>query len=301
MEVILAENEQLRASQLENLRKASRDPESFSAPLNEELLNEMNERIEILMAENALMVEQKSMLNNEFSKLQTDYEKCEDELSDLAQKYNSVRQELADVAGRIPQAERDRDRATNEVSKASEALGKAEAEVDELREQFHIWRDNCKKAEEALQETRKNLKALSDKSEEEGFSCVRRTKAAEDRVRELHGLLHAKTQELESVQEVVRKLRREYQSTRQDAEGMLQVMGGLERQLSDYAGREAEVERLTKECKDKIEEAMIARDQVKIGLLLYGLNNLQFRPYLEKLNLREIMTVCLKKEGMKLK
>ena len=32
-----------------------------------------------------------------------------------------------------------------------------------------------------------------------------------------------------------------YASTRQDAEGMLQVMAGLERQLADYSAREQQV------------------------------------------------------------
>ena len=39
-------------------------------------------------------------------------------------------------------------------------------------------------------------------------------------------------------------------------------MSAQERQISDYAAREAEVEGLSKECKERIEEAMIARDQV---------------------------------------
>ena len=38
-------------------------------------------------------------------------------------------------------------------------------------------------------------------------------------------------------------------------------MAGLERQLSEYASREAEVERLSKENKEQTEEALVARDQ----------------------------------------
>jgi hypothetical protein len=40
-----------------------------------------------------------------------------------------------------------------------------------------------------------------------------------------------------------------------------QVMAGLERQLTEYAGREAEIEKLSKENKEKTEEALVARDQ----------------------------------------
>jgi chromosome segregation ATPase len=265
MEIVAAENEQLRLAQLENLRNAGKNTANLAGPLNDELLAEMEERVQILMAENALMVEQKSVISAELSKCQKDIEEYEEELSQLSQKYGSARQEISELKSAAAQADRDRDRAAAEVARAGEALGKAEAEADELREQLFLWRDNCNKAEDALQEARKLLKAMSERSEDETFSCVRRTKAAEDRVSELHGLLLAKTQELESSQEVIRKLRREYQSTRQDAEGMLQVMGGLERQLTEYSAREAEVERLTRECKEKIEEAMIARDQVGGG------------------------------------
>ena len=64
---------------------------------------------------------------------------------------------------------------------------------------------------------------------------------------------------------MVRKLRREYQSTRQDAEGMLQVMSGLERQLAEYSSREEEVQRLARENKDRLEEALVLRDQVVLA------------------------------------
>ena len=223
MELILAENEQLRAAQLENLQNVNRDPASLCTPLNEELMNEMNERVEILMAENALMVEQKAVMSTELERLQGDYERCEEDLAAMTQEYESIKRDMAELTSRLPQAEQDRQRATGEVAKASEALGKAVAEADELREQLQIWQDNCTNAENALADTRTALKTLSAKTEDEGFSCVRRTKAAEDRVKEIQAQLYAKTNENEELKETVRKLRRDYQSTRQDAEGMLQV------------------------------------------------------------------------------
>jgi hypothetical protein len=38
-------------------------------------------------------------------------------------------------------------------------------------------------------------------------------------------------------------------------------MGGLERQVSDYHEREEEVQRLARESKQKVEEALSVRDQ----------------------------------------
>lgn len=38
-------------------------------------------------------------------------------------------------------------------------------------------------------------------------------------------------------------------------------MSGLERQLSEYSARETEVERIAKDSKEKVEEALVLRDQ----------------------------------------
>lgn len=39
-------------------------------------------------------------------------------------------------------------------------------------------------------------------------------------------------------------------------------MSGLERQLSEYSNREAEVEKLAKECKENVEIAITEKEQV---------------------------------------
>jgi myosin protein heavy chain len=250
----------LRAAQLENLSRNAGRP-SLASPLNDEFIAEMEKRVEILMAENAVMMEQKVVLTEEFDKCRADIATYQEELTILSQQYNVIKQENADNKTMLAQAERDRAKATEEVAKASEALAKAEVEVDELKQQLFVLTEKNHRTDDELGETRRALKDLSDRAESEGFACVRRTKAAEDRVRELQGVLLIKTQELDVAQDTLSKLRREYQSTRQDAEGLLQVMAGLERQLTEYAAREAEVERVEKECKDRIEEATIARDQ----------------------------------------
>jgi hypothetical protein len=41
-----------------------------------------------------------------------------------------------------------------------------------------------------------------------------------------------------------------------------QVMGGLERQVADYHEREEEVQRLARESKQKVEDALSLKDQV---------------------------------------
>jgi chromosome segregation ATPase len=230
-------------------------------PLNAELLAEMNERVEILMEENALMVEQKAKLTASLEDLQDELTKRTQELTSMAQHLAATDSQLKSALDRLERAERDREDAAGQTVGYSEELGAVRSELDNLREQLTISSQRYMDAETSLKDVRKQLAATATQAEENNLMNMRRTKVAEDRVRDLHALLLQKTQEIDSANEVIRKLRREYQSTRQDAEGMLQVMSGLERQVADYHSREEEVERLAKESRERAEDALSARDQ----------------------------------------
>jgi myosin protein heavy chain len=225
VETILAENEALREAQLEHLRQ-KRNMEEIGpiGTLNSELLAEMNERVDILMAENALLIEQKMKLSTAVDDLRQELSNRTNELAILVQRLNSTEESLNTTKGRLDQAERDREEAAGRAVGLSEELGNAKTNLDIMHEQLSVWQRKCSDAELALNEARKQLSLINTQAEDNNLLNMRRTKAAEERVRELHSQLSSKSQELEAALEIGRKLRREYQSTRQDAEGMLQVL-----------------------------------------------------------------------------
>lgn len=263
----MAENEELRARNLDDLKHGGYDDGRGvslgpSGPVQAELVAELNERVSILMDENALLVEQKIVLGSELDKQQALLEKQAIDLGALAQRVSELGKDAAALTARAQQAESDRDEAARHALTCSDALGKAEQEIDSLTEQIAVMKQKHKEVDSAYQDLKKQLKSLSVKLDEDGHSGLQRVKQAEDRVRELHSLLQAKTQELDAASEVVRKLKAEYQSTRQDAEGMLQVMSGMERQLNEYAAREDQIAKLGVESREKIEEALTIKEQV---------------------------------------
>lgn len=146
--------------------------------------------------------------------------------------------------------------------KSKDALREVEIELKDCKEQLSVWEERALNAEKQCHQYEQQVQQVTRQMDEEGLNTVRRIKMFDDRIKELQLQLLQKTQDLDNAQEVARKLRREYQSTRQDAEGMLQVMSGLERQLAEYSNREAEIERIATESKEKLEEAYVARDQV---------------------------------------
>lgn len=231
---MLGENEELRDAQLEYLRHKAAQEDGLHrlgggdslgplAPLGEELIQELNERIEIMMSENALLVEQKSLLNQELDLHQNDLEQRTADLQGMAARLKALAEELQGAKAECLQAQQDREEAARQAVRFSEALGRAEGELDSVQDQLKGSQRKCKELEAALVEARRQSKDTRAAADDEGVKCMRHIKAVEDRIRELQLMLLQKTQEAEAAQEVLRKLRREYASTRQDAEGMLQV------------------------------------------------------------------------------
>ena len=256
---LVTENDKLRLSQLESIKQMSSKGDGIH--ISSELEDELNERINILMAENSIMLEQKTIINAELDKYQNELIERTQDLAIATQKLSVASKDIQNYRSQIVQLEKDREEVATQAVNFSDNLGKVEMEVDELRLKLLKSEQRCNDLERDIQDLSSQNKGIKDKIHEDIHMYVQRSKIAEERVRELHTLLLNKNKELDSANEVIRKLKREYQSTRQDAEGMLQVMSGLERQLLGYTSREAEVEKLAKDNKEKVEIALMERDR----------------------------------------
>jgi chromosome segregation ATPase len=264
MEDIVAENAELRDIQMQNLKNHAdkvSDNTATQGPISSEIIAEMNDRIDILMAENAAMVEQKGSLSMEIEGLQSELEARTSEVETLSERLSTTTRELKNCAVQGVQTERERDEAAKEAVAMSDSLGRMDGEMSSLREQLVMWQQKCTDAETTIADMKKEVSSAVDHSNASALSSMRRVKAADDRVKEVQSQMMKKSVELDTAQELARKLKREYQSTRQDAEGMLQVMSGLERQINEYSGREAEVEARDRKCREDVETAFTERDQ----------------------------------------
>lgn len=260
----MRENNELRENQVPTNQNTNLLSYSSAIPFNTELLAEMNERIDVLMSENSLLLEQKVLLSNELDKHQLELQKKCSEVASLSQQQSQLKNELTSAVQTVHRLEQERDVAASHALSSGESLGQAEIRVSSLEEQVEVLRRKDQSSEAALQDAKKQLKEWSQRVDDAGTSSMRQVKFCEERVRELHAQLLTVTQEAEVLRETNRKLKSEYQSTRQDAEGMLQVMTGLERQLNEFSNREAEVESRAKAAKDSMEESLAIRDQCSV-------------------------------------
>jgi chromosome segregation ATPase len=267
---VITENEQLRVLNLQGIRGSVEggtgsgagmrlDP---NAPLTSEVLADLQAQLDLLHGENNLLIEQRSVLLGELESHQAELERKAEEMAQQAQQLFAAVSDVQALSKRVEQATQDRDAAAAQALSYSDILGKAEVDQEALTEQVAGLTQRCREAEGLVQEYKRQLRSLSSQGEVESVASTKRVQDAENRVRELHGVVHAKTQEIDRLNEVLRKLHAEFQSTRQDALGMIDVMAGLERQLQEYATREAEVEQRDRLSREREAETVTFREQV---------------------------------------
>jgi len=224
LEDLVRENTELRQLNLDQVSSATqRGGLNSSTSLQQDLINELNERVDILMSENALLVEQKASMSDELDSYHEELNTRTNQLNEVSSELLAAQQEASGYMDSLTQAQGERDAAALRVMDYSDATGKLEATADALRAELAVWQARATQAEAAGKDLRARIKELDASHEADSAVFMKRTKNAEDRVTELHTQLLQKTTELDDTTELYRKCKREYASTRTDAEGMLQA------------------------------------------------------------------------------
>ena len=125
-----------------------------------------------------------------------------------------------------------------------------------------------KRCEDTIKRKGKEVSDLKTALDELGRAATREQDELEEKMNhiisnnnELRSSLRSVESQLDESKERVRSLQVEYETATADAKGMLKVMNGMEKQLSEYAEREEQVVALSKESKERVEAALLERDQ----------------------------------------
>ena len=211
MEDVVAENAELRDIQMQALRnqaeKVNDNATGLNGPINAEIIAEMNDRIDILMAENAALVDQKGSLTLEMEQLQNELTARTNEVTALSERLSSTTTDLKTCAMQGVQVEKERDEAAKEAVSMSDALGRMDGEMNNLREELIMWQQKCTDAETTIADMKKEVTNAVDHSNASALASMRRVKASEDRVKEVQNQMTKKTVELENALELNRKLK----------------------------------------------------------------------------------------------
>ncbi|CAM9903980.1 unnamed protein product [Pylaiella littoralis] len=267
---LVEENDQLRQEhtrELDELVEQAGASGGLGAVGAREMVGELNERINILMAENTVMADQArtytSAMAKELDAVHEEFEDREVQMAALAKALGEAGVGLRTLEERVPQLEREKAHAEGELMKAVNAMSEREAAVSEMGEKLRVSKEEARRLSVKVAEMEADRAAMERQTENDADVTAERVRAAGQRITELQGLLAARGQEADVNGDRARKLQRDLESTRRDAEGMLQVMSGMERQIADLTSREESTASIAKESKQKVEDALLARDQAR--------------------------------------
>jgi len=147
--------------------------------------------------------------------------------------------------------------------KRIDELSAITAVAKERKQALDISKDQIENLVSKLDELNASSSAEKERYEAEIDLLTSKYQTLAKRLREAQGMVASKQQENDVQEDRLRKLNRELDSTRLDAEGMMKVMNGLQKQLEEYSAREQQVENLSLESKKQIQEAMIEVTKAK--------------------------------------
>ncbi|POM71355.1 Hypothetical protein PHPALM_12088 [Phytophthora palmivora] len=225
-------------------------------------LQEINERIDVLMAENNMLMEQVSLQDDEIGAMKKELTDRDQQLQVMGQNFNEATLALQELRDTCAQVREEKTHCERQLQRYAASIAQLESAKESLVEQTDTVRKERSALENQLGEYEEMLEKMkrSNERKDEAFSARYQNVCV--RLRELTNALETKDKKIDEMQERNNGMQSELDAVRQDCEGMLNVLNSMEKQLTQYCAREDAVAELESECKAKVEEAILEKEEV---------------------------------------
>ncbi|EGZ16001.1 hypothetical protein PHYSODRAFT_334198 [Phytophthora sojae] len=229
---------------------------------NGEYLQEINERIDVLMAENNMLMEQVSLQDDEIGAMKKELTDRDQQLQVMGQNFNDATLALQELRDACSQVREEKAHCERQLQRYAASMAQLESAKESLVEQTDAVRKERGDLENQLGEYEEMLEKMKRSTERKDEAFSARYQSVCVRLRELTNALEKKDKAVDELQERNSGLQAELEAVRQDCEGMLNVLNSMEKQLTQYCAREDAVAELESECKAKVEEAILEKEEV---------------------------------------
>ncbi|KAG6610075.1 Transcription factor IIIB 90 kDa subunit [Phytophthora cinnamomi] len=229
---------------------------------NGEYLQEINERIDVLMAENNMLMEQVSLQDDEIGAMKKELTDRDQQLQVMGQNFNDATLALQELRDACSQVREEKTHCERQLQRYAASIAQLESAKESLMEQTDVVRKERGDLENQLSEYEEMLEKMKRSTERKDEAFSARYQSVCVRLRELTNALEKKDKAVDELQERNSALQAELEAVRQDCEGMLNVLNSMEKQLTQYCAREDAVTELESECKAKVEEAILEKEEV---------------------------------------
>lgn len=205
---------------------------------NGEYLQEINERIDVLMAENNMLMEQVSLQDDEIGAMKKELTDRDEQLQVMGQNFNDATIALQELRDACSQVREEKTHCERQLQRYAASIAQLESAKESLKEQTDAVRKERGNLENQLGEYEEMLEKMKRRSERKDEAFSTRYQNVCVRLRELTSALEKKDRAVDELQERNNGLQSELEAVRQDCEGMLNVLNSMEKQLTQYCARE---------------------------------------------------------------
>ncbi|KAF0696299.1 Aste57867_12932 [Aphanomyces stellatus] len=224
-------------------------------------LAEMNERLDILMSENTLLVEQVSLQESELEECQKDIQERDGQLVTMSQNFNQATVAIQELREMCDHMKQEKHKCEAQVQKFAATIAQLEAQKETILEHVQGHKTTAANYEKQIDEYEATLAGIKKAAEQKQALVTQRYEGLCARLRELTSALESKDKQVDEWHERHRAVTAELDLVKHDCEGMIKVMHGMEKQLNEYAAREDAVADLERATLEKAQAAALERDQ----------------------------------------
>lgn len=206
-----------------------------------EQMNELVEMNDVLNKTNSIMSEQITMLEGHLNVSRTALTESQEQLASETKQSQEQAAALTQLSVLNRSLEMERDETVRRLQTATADLATMQQARDELQQVVRKNSQGTRAKDVQINELKAALGELSKAAGDDQDALEGRLAAVSDHARELKAALVQREMELDAVTTEMRDLQREHRSTRTDAEGMLKVMAGMEKNLAEFKAREDQV------------------------------------------------------------
>uniref|UniRef100_K3WGD2 Uncharacterized protein n=1 Tax=Globisporangium ultimum (strain ATCC 200006 / CBS 805.95 / DAOM BR144) TaxID=431595 RepID=K3WGD2_GLOUD len=255
---------------------------------NGEYLNEINERIDVLMSENNMLMEQVSLQDDEMCAMRKELTDRDEQLQVMAQNFNQATLALQELRDSCESIRDEKVRCEQQLQQYAATMAQLENRKEVLTQQSEMLHSEHKHLESQMEEYESLLNTVKKNAERKDEIFSNRYQNVCARLRELNSIVEHKERAIDELEEKNRTLQVDLESARQDCEGMLNVLNSMEKQLTQYCNREESVTevqlllfhcitnrsdltivyvcvKLESDCKAKVEEVILEKEQVGLN------------------------------------
>mmetsp|Transcript_10146 Transcript_10146/g.8676 ORF Transcript_10146/g.8676 Transcript_10146/m.8676 type:complete len:244 (+) Transcript_10146:424-1155(+) len=199
---------------------------------------DMNERMKLLNEENNTLLSNLKELNTKFQNLQKHYDMQHDENDGVLTRYSELSKRNKQLEVDNEDLKKMRDVLGVKYKNSTDELSKLELEREELVNKVNKIENELKIARSQLNNSKKSFGELEDKKQTEVDVLNKEIESLRLKEREFANKLIFMEREFDGTKEENRRLKKELQNTKNDADQMLKVMESFESKVALYQRKE---------------------------------------------------------------